>query len=979
MANKEKFKSFLKNRISSASSNYLVTSFRPWLEVGDIMTRDVLTICPDESVAVAAKIMAENKISCIVVVDNDSVTGVLSETDFLKNGTAGKKDFSSMKVKEVMSASVSTVSSKISILEAGKLALVKQAKRLPVVDEKRLVGIVTQTDLIGALTSYDMWGDVSDIMNCDVAVVQTETSVTEAMDIMAKRNISCVVVMQGDEVVGVFTERDFVKRIIVPREDPRSTRIGKVMSCPVKSIPPSYSVFSAGRMIEKLDIRRLVVMENNQLCGIITQTDVFRIVENRLRQEEEKNLKLLEESDSSIYTADLNGNITYVNPAFVKLLEACGLEEFIGRPFLPEKFWFDTEEMACLHRQLQTERVTVKEVTLKTSRGRRLYATVFSTFTKNIHGKINGSQGIVYDITHKKEVVALRETERALRESQERYRRIIDAVTDYIFTVYFEAGRPVRTAHSSTSVAVTGYTPEELVSDPYLWINMVYPDDHDAVRRQAIQCVSGGEVEPLEHRIIHKNGNIRWVRSTLVQEFGPDDELLSYDGLLQDITERKQAEEELKLAKERAETAQVQLEQLNLQLEDSVERANLLAKEAVVADQAKSQFLANMSHEIRTPMNAIIGFSELLAEDELQLSDEQRHHINIIHDSSESLLGLINDILDFSKIEAGKLDIEITDCLLEQMFAVIESLMRPTAKNKGLDFEILQCNQLPRKIRTDPVRLRQCLINLISNAIKFTERGHVYVNASLQKLGEEAYICFDVEDTGIGIADDKQDLVFETFVQVDGASTRKYGGTGLGLAITRQLTHLLGGELSLTSKSGAGSVFSLKIPAGVDVESEPLFNKYKFVEELGQQDGMDKVRFRGDVLVAEDSSSSQMLIKILLERFGIVVTIAEDGQKAVEQALHRPFDLICMDIQMPNMNGYDATMALRKNGITTPIVALTAHAMKGDDEKCYAAGCNDYVPKPISRKKLLQVLRKYLTLENGLLSTGTDSGKREQD
>jgi len=420
--------------------------------------------------------------------------------------------------------------------------------------------------------------------------------------------------------------------------------------------------------------------------------------------------------------------------------------------------------------------------------------------------------------------------------------------------------------------------------------------------------------------------------------------------------------EDAEQAKERAEKAQAELEHLNIQLEDSIKRANLMAKKAVVADLAKSQFLANMSHEIRTPMNAIIGFSEVLAEE--NLTDEQKHHVGIIQESAENLLQLINDILDFSKIEAGKLNIENVDCSPEQMFAILESLIRPQAKEKGLEFEILQHSPLPAKIRTDPIRLRQCLLNLINNAIKFTEKGHVYVNVSMQELEKNGtakpYIRFDVEDTGIGVPADKQEVIFETFVQADGDTTRKYGGAGLGLAITKKLTRLLGGEVSLTSEPGKGSVFSLLIPAGVDIKSQPLLNQYDSASELIRRTDTAKLKLSGQVLVAEDSRTNQVLINLLLERLGLQVTIAEDGKETVEKALAQPFDLILMDIQMPNMNGYDATKILRKKGLTTPIVALTAHAMKGDDEKCIAAGCNDYLSKPINQKKLVKTLSKYL-------------------
>ena len=434
-----------------------------------------------------------------------------------------------------------------------------------------------------------------------------------------------------------------------------------------------------------------------------------------------------------------------------------------------------------------------------------------------------------------------------------------------------------------------------------------------------------------------------------------------------DIAKRKRAEQEL--------------EHVNEQLETSVRRANELAQEATVADLAKSQFLASMSHEIRTPMNAIIGFSEVLVEE--KLTYEQRDHVSIIRGSAEHLLQLINDILDFSKIEAGKLDINIADYLLERLFVAVESLLRPAAQKKKLAFEVLQCGPLPAQIRTDPLRLNQCLVNLVNNAIKFTEKGHVFVSISSQEVNDKPCIRFDVEDTGIGIPADKQDSIFEEFAQIDSGATRRFGGAGLGLAITRKLAHLLGGELSLTSKVGAGSVFSLIIPAGVDVKSQPLFEKYKLVIDLNQEpetsDTTEQVKFSGRVLVAEDSQSNQMLIKLLLEKLDLQVTMAQDGKEAVDKALSQPFDLIFMDIQMPNMDGYEATRALRRNGLKTPIIALTAYTMKGDDEKCISAGCSDYIAKPIDRETLLRVISKYLPSKSKTLSESRDSVKPKVD
>ena len=541
----------------------------------------------------------------------------------------------------------------------------------------------------------------------------------------------------------------------------------------------------------------------------------------------------------------------------------------------------------------------------------------------------------------------------------------VDRASDAVYWVSPE-GKVVY-ANDAASRSL-GYTRQELLSFNAWDVNPAYLGENwlkawNKLKRQGSLLYEG--------RHQRKDGRIIPVEiSADYVEFNGRE----YDfATVRDISERKRVEAALKAQAAALKAANYELEAQKEQLRAQQEQLEIFNKELQAAmeevenaNRAKSIFLASMSHEIRTPLTAILGYTELLAEP-MANEDERADYLSTIRRNGEHLLSLINDILDLSKIEAGKMTIERVLCSLPAAIHEVVNLMRMRAEEKGLSLTVHCDTPIPECIQSDPVRLRQILVNLVGNAIKFTDEGGVRVGIAMEDADDRAArLRIQVSDTGIGMSAAQLDRLFRPFTQAELSTTRRFGGTGLGLAISKRLAEALGGALQAQSVEGQGSSFTLNIDPGVltgvrmlqSLEGTTLATETRAASS-------QEAQLPARVLLAEDGCDNQRLISVILRRAGMSVDIAENGRIACQMALQAAadgasYDAILMDMQMPEMDGCEATRELRRRGFSRPIIALTANVMKQDRERCMDAGCSDFTTKPIDRLALIETVRRHI-------------------
>lgn len=701
---------------------------------------------------------------------------------------------------------------------------------------------------------------------------------------------------------------------------------------PLLSLHSWWASFLGSRWWPALTVAVLLVLIQKIWALKSKEREYAEFVRRSTRREalhERRYRELLDNSSDIVYTHDLEGKLITWSKAGELITGFTQRELFqkhIAELAPPEqreavKRW--------IQQTIEGKSPGIYELVIVAKDGSRITLDV-STRAITQDGKPVGILGFARDITERIQA------QEALKQSELRLRAVVTNVPVILFALDRQG---VFTFCEGKGLEALGMKPAQVVGHSIRTLDRFFP----GIASHFERAISGEPFVALQE----VSGLI--YECQVVPCRDDKGEVTGLIGIAIDITARKRSEEEAQKAREAAEAA----------------------------SKAKSEFLANMSHEIRTPMNGILGMTELALDTDLTL--EQREYLEMVKLSADSLLTIINDILDFSKIEAGKLEMESEPFDLRHLFEITLKPLAIRAQQKGLTLASKIDSQVPEILLGDSGRLRQVLTNLVGNAIKFTEQGSVEVRVKAESLSrEQATLQIEVVDTGIGIPLGKQQAIFEAFAQADGSTTRKYGGTGLGLTITRKIVEMMGGVIGVESEEGKGSNFYFITPFRVVQEKEATDFKPEPAGRNGDHPAASDSQEEGRpirILLAEDNPANQKLVLYLLQKRGYVVEVASNGHQALaalEKAGPSGFDLALMDVQMPLMSGLEVTAAVREmeksSGEHLPIIALTAHAMKGDMERCLKAGMDGYLSKPIQRNELLEMIHRFVPSRHDAIS-----------
>jgi PAS domain S-box-containing protein len=664
-----------------------------------------------------------------------------------------------------------------------------------------------------------------------------------------------------------------------------------------------------------------------------------------VRESERRFRELAEHAPAFIWMLDADGELTFANGRGLKLL-GCSADELSTMRI---EGCIDPAHRREFEQRLNATRTDnapfAMDVRVRAAGGREMWMRAAASPRRGASGECEGVIGLCYDIT-----LAKLSLER-LADSELKFRLMFESSPVAIAMcgadgLVIQANADFLRLIGRDENDVSGVSAREIV-----------PEGAD----EMLADMHGGEArrfEPRESELIRGDGSRVPVllSGARVRDASGRTSLWVF---AEDLTARIDAEVRLRRYAEDLVDAKTGLEQQARELEDRAKDLDAARSSAESANRTKGEFLANMSHEIRTPMTAILGYADLLLDPECE-PDQRERHVRTIRRNGEHLLTIINDILDLSKIESGRMSIERIECSPRQIFEETTDLLRDRAASKGVALRVAFADTFPTTVRSDPVRLRQILMNLVGNAVKFTERGEIRVECDFQVAtdGASSTMTLRVRDTGIGMTPEQVARLFQPFSQADSSTARRFGGTGLGLTITKRLVEMLGGVIAIRSEYGKGTTFEVVLPSGPSSEigwSERASDRAGASQALphrAPRTPLQNLR----ILLAEDGEDNQRLIDFHLKKAGALVTIVENGARALEilrQSGDREFDLVLLDMQMPVMDGYTAARALRDSGYTGSILALTANAMQGDREKCIAAGCNDHIGKPIDKGVLI--------------------------